>query len=141
MPRKKRPTPYTREERQAAGRKGGYARASSLTPEERSALAKKASEAAAEANRKRREGVERMRAVLREQGWTDEQIEAEYGIKKPARSSKWRSTPRPTTEELDEYLALVDKEFPEGLTYEQRAREATLRLRADRARAIEEGLR
>jgi len=132
---------YTREQRQAAGRKGGYSRASSMTPEERSALAKKASDAAAEASRKRREGAERMRAVLRDQGWTDEQIEAEFGIKKKARSSNWRGRVRPTNEELEPYLEAVDKEFPDGLTYDERVREATLRLRADKARAIEDGLR
>jgi len=139
MPRKY-VSSLTPEERSANSRRAGYARASAFTPEERSALAKKAGEASKVAAQKRREGAEALRATLRGQGWTDEQIEAEYGIKKPARSSKWRSTPRPTSEELEPYLALVDKEFPEGLTYEQRVREATLRLRADRAHAIDEGL-
>ncbi|PZF29124.1 hypothetical protein [Curtobacterium sp. MCPF17_051] len=127
--------------RKSAGRKGGYNRMANMTPEERAALGKKAGAASAEAARKRRAGLEALRAALKAQGWTDEQIEAEYGIKKPARSSRQYASLRPSAEELDPYLREVDEEFPEGLTYDQRVREATLRLKRDRARAIEDGLR
>lgn len=132
---------YTREQRQAAGRKAGLARARNLTPQERSAIAKKASLAAAEAAKKRREGTDKMIAVLVEQGWTEEQIAENFGMKKRARASRQSAAVRPTAEELDPYLREVDEEFPEGLTFDQRIREATVRLKADRARAIEDGLR
>lgn len=132
---------YTREQRAAAGRKGGLNRSRNLTPEERSALAKKASLAAAEAAKKRREGTDKMIAVLVEQGWTEEQIAENFGMKKRARVSRQNAAVRPTAEELDPYLREVDEEFPEGLTFDQRVREATVRLKADRAQAIEDGLR
>lgn len=132
--------PYDRTARQGTGRIGGLTGSKSLTPEQRSERARKAGLASAEAARKRREGLNALRAALKAQGWTDEQIEAEYGVKKPALSSNWRGGPRPSSDELDPYLREVDEEFPEGLTYEQRVREATLRLRLDRQRAIEKGL-
>jgi hypothetical protein len=132
---------YTREQRAAAGRKGGLSRSRNLTPEERVAQAKKASVAAAEAQKMRREGADKMIAVLVEQGWTEEQIAESFGLKKRARDSRQRSNARPSAEELAPYLEAVDRD-PEmdGLTWDQRQREAVLRLKIDRAAAIEKGL-
>jgi len=133
---------YTPEQRAADGRRGGLTRSQNLTPERRSEIARKAAAASHEANRKRREGMAALRVILLEQGWTDEQIEAEYGIKKRAAyGSRQKYQARPSAEELEPYLREVDEAFPEGLTYDQRVREATLRLKVDRQRAIEDGLR
>ncbi|WP_412160828.1 hypothetical protein [Curtobacterium flaccumfaciens] len=98
------------EARRLRGAKGGMTSMSNRTPEERVALAKKAAAASAEARRRRRE---------------------EAGLPEP--KPRNRGT-MPPAEQLEPYLRQIDAEGAE-LTYDERIREATLRLKRDIASA------
>jgi len=97
-----------REAQRLRGAIGGLARSAKLTPEERSAIARKAGEASAA---KRRAEREARRA-------------AGEDVPEP----RPRHDIAPTPDELEPYLEEIDAE-DHGYTYEQRIRQARLRLK------------
>lgn len=132
---------FTNEDRARGGRKGGVTSAARLTPAERTARSEKAQRASAAARTRQREGLDRLIEDLTAQGWTLAQIEERYGVKPRSKNYGHYRQPKPSAEALEPYLIEVDRDFPNGeLSWQERTKEATLRLRADRARAISEGL-
>lgn len=133
---------FTNEDRARGGRKGGITTAARLTPAERVERAEKAQRASAAARRRQRDGLDLLIEDLTDQGWTLAQIEERYGVKPrvSSREHQYRQ-PKPSTAALEPYLIEVDRDYPNGeLSWHERMKEATVRLRKDRARAIAEGL-
>lgn len=132
---------FTNEDRARGGRKGGITSAARLTPAERVARAEKAQRASAAARRRQRDGLDLLIEDLTAQGWTLKQIEERYGVKPRVNGSAQYRQPVPSAAALEPYLIEVDRDYPNGeLTWHERQKEATVRLRKDRARAIAEGL-
>lgn len=129
---------FTNEDRARGGRKGGVTTAARLTPAERTARAEKGQRASAAARARLRDGLDRLIEDLTAQGWTLPQIEERYGVKPRPASRKYQyRQPKPSAEALQPYLIEVDRDFPNGeLSWHERTKEATLRLRRDRAEAI-----
>lgn len=132
---------FTTEDRARGGRKGGVTSAARLTPAERVERAEKAQRASAAARRRQRDGLDRLIEDLTDQGWTLAQIEERYGVKPRVKNYGHYRQPKPSAEALEPYLIEVDRGYPNGeLSWHERVKEATVRLRKDRARAIAEGL-
>lgn len=122
----------------ASGRKGGTTAALRLTPAERVARAEKAQRASAAARTRQRDGLDRLIEDLTAQGWTLAQIDERYGVRPRSKNMGHYRQPKPSAEALEPYYVEVDRDYPNGeLSWNERTKEATLRLRADRARAIE----
>jgi len=119
-------------------RMAGFQAAASMTPEARTARARKASAAAVVANAKRREAraelAEKTRRKMAKKGHSEAEIAAELdrlGLVVKYRGAK--DKPSPSDEELEGYYEAVDAKFP-GLAWSARKRQALAMMNADIAR-------